>query len=165
MDFETTRARLRATGASAGTLLLLGAALASYQLTSLTLGSPASRQFNLSLSTPTLELQDAASPFSGNPEAVLGERERGAAVTPRLAVTAPRATHAAPSRIAAASVPAPATRHEPAGKVPTATVVVPVVVPVLVPLVEPDTVTGSNYHDADVRDLRLARGRRPGSSE
>lgn len=153
MDSETTQARLRTTAASAGTLLLLSAAVAMYQMTSLTLGSQPSRQFNLSLSAPIVELQDAATPFPGDPEAVLGER--GAVASPRQAVTAPLATHAAPTAIAAASAPAAATRQKPAATAPTNP-------PVVIPVLEPDTVTGSHYHDADVRGLRLARGRRPG---
>lgn len=59
-------------GVSAGMLLLVGAALSVIQLTSLVLGPAPSRQLNLSLAVPAVELDDAPGSVGTQADTVLG---------------------------------------------------------------------------------------------
>ncbi len=170
MDSDTILARWRTTAASAGTLLLVSGAFAMYQMTSLMLGSPTSRQFTLSLSAPGVDLQEEASPFGSNRDAVLGQLaaiSRPRAVAP--AAPAGRATRATPAvSVAHATAPVRAATPAPmATPAPATTSQKPAPTASTDPeaIIETETgaVTGTNYHDPDVRGLRLARGRRPGS--
>jgi hypothetical protein len=104
---------------SAGATLVFGAGLALYQLTSLVLGPASSRQLDLSLSIPAIELQDLSDPNASPVKLVVGTR-----ATP--AASAQRATRvAASSRAASAPTPkpssplptvAPSQQSHPAGK-------------------------------------------------
>lgn len=84
---------------SAGATLVFGAGLALYQLTSLVLGPASSRQLDLSLTVPSIELQDLSDPNASTGKLVVGTR-----ATP--AVPASYATRAAASA-RANSVPTP----------------------------------------------------------
>ena len=84
---------------SAGAAFVFGAGLALYQLTSLVLGPVGSRQLDLSLSIPAIEVQDLSDSNASTVKLVVGTR-----ATP--AASAPRAIRAAASP-RAASVPTP----------------------------------------------------------
>jgi hypothetical protein len=57
---------------SAGVLLLVSGAVALFQMSSLLLGPVASRQLDLSLSVPMVDLEDAPTSLGGQLDAVLG---------------------------------------------------------------------------------------------
>ena len=84
---------------SAGATLVFGAGLALYQLTSLVLGPASSRQLDLSLTVPSIELQDLSDPNASTVKLVVGTH-----ATP--AAPASHATRAAASA-RATSVPTP----------------------------------------------------------
>jgi hypothetical protein len=91
---------------SAGAMLVFGAGLALYQLTSLVLGPVSSRQLDFSLTIPTVEVQDLSEPLAPTITVVVGTR-----ATP--ATPAMRATRVAPSP-RAASAPTPKASSHPA---------------------------------------------------
>jgi hypothetical protein len=62
-----------------GATLVFGAGLALYQLTSLVLGPVGSRQLDLSLSIPAVELQDLSDPNASTLKLVVGTRATPAA--------------------------------------------------------------------------------------
>jgi hypothetical protein len=64
---------------SAGATLVFGAGLALYQLTSLVLGPVGSRQLDLSLIIPAIELQDLSDPNASTARLVVGTRATPAA--------------------------------------------------------------------------------------
>jgi hypothetical protein len=68
---------------SAGATLVFGAGLALYQLTSLVLGPASSRQLDLSLTIPTIELQDLTDPNASAVKLVVGTRAMPAATISR----------------------------------------------------------------------------------
>jgi hypothetical protein len=59
---------------SAGAVLILGAGLALYQLTSLVLGPAGSRQLDLSLTIPTIEVADPSEPVGSSIVLMVGTR-------------------------------------------------------------------------------------------
>jgi hypothetical protein len=59
---------------SAGTMVVFGAAFALYHLTSLVLGPVNSRQLDLSLRVPVVEVQDLSEPLTPNATVVVGTR-------------------------------------------------------------------------------------------
>jgi hypothetical protein len=89
---------------SAGAALVFGAGLALYQLTSLVLGPVGSRQLDLSLAIPAIELQDVSDPNASTVKLVVGMP-----ATPDA--SAPRATRVAFSPNAAASPTPKASSH------------------------------------------------------
>ncbi len=164
MDSATTLARLRTTTASAGTLLLVSGAFAMYQMTSLTLGAPTSRQLSLSLSAPSIELQEEASPFGSYRDAVLGELATISVPRPVAFSAAAGAAAGAARKASVARAVAPVRAATPASATaPVQPATRPSTDPGVILEMETETVAGTNYHDPDVRGLRLARGRRPGS--
>jgi len=92
---------------SAGATLVFGAGLALFQLTSLVLGPAGSRQLDLSLSIPAIELQDLSDSTASTVKFVIGTR-----VTPFAPVW--RTTRAAASaRAASEPTPTPWSRPLP----------------------------------------------------
>jgi hypothetical protein len=92
---------------SAGATFVIGAGLALYQLTSLVLGPASSRQLDLSLTIPAVELQDLSEPNASTVKLVVGTRATPVAL-------ASRATRvAAPPRVASAPTPKPSSRPLP----------------------------------------------------
>jgi hypothetical protein len=92
---------------SAGATLVLGAGLALYQLTSLVLGPASSRQLDLSLTIPAVELQDLPDLNAATVKLVVGTR-----ATP--AAPASHAIRAAAStRAASAPTPKPSSHPLP----------------------------------------------------
>jgi hypothetical protein len=92
---------------SAGATLVFGAGLALYQLTSLVLGPVGSRQLDLSLSIPGIEVQDLSDSNASTVKLVVGTR-----ATPVAPVS--RATRvAASARAASAPTPKPSSRPLP----------------------------------------------------
>jgi hypothetical protein len=125
---------------SLGALVLFGAGFALYQLTSLVLGPVSSRQLDLSLTIPPLEVRDPSETLAPRAAVVLGTHEtpaasgRGAAriASSRRAVSTP-----AP-RIASQAVPTVPPKPQPT--------VAPKAEPVAVAKPEPDW-DASNHHD------------------
>jgi len=89
---------------SLGALLVCGAGVALYQLTSLVLGPAGSRQLDLSLTIPAVEVQDLSEPMASNLNVVVGTR-----ATP--AAPAVRATRVASSPRGASATPPKASGH------------------------------------------------------
>jgi hypothetical protein len=84
--------------ASAGAAVVLGAGLALYQLTSLVLGPVGSRQLDLSLIIPAIELQDLSDPTASTVKLVVGMRATPAASAARATwVPAPPRAVSAPT--------------------------------------------------------------------
>jgi hypothetical protein len=84
---------------SAAALLVAGAGLALYQLTSLVLGPVSSRQLDLSLTIPAVEAQDVSGPMASTTTIVVGTRATPAASASRAArVVAPPRAASAPIR-------------------------------------------------------------------
>jgi hypothetical protein len=100
--------------APAGILLVFSSGLALYQLTSLALGPAASRQIDLSVSVPRVEMADPPAPLLLRADLVLGTR---ATTTPGVAML-PRKAEATPQPLVA-RIPAAAVRPTPA-PLPTA---------------------------------------------
>jgi len=78
---------------SAGTLLIVGSGLGLYQLTSLVLGPVSTRQLDLSLTIPAVEVQELSQPMAPNISVVVGTRATPASSSSRAirVVAAPRA--------------------------------------------------------------------------
>jgi hypothetical protein len=105
---------------SAGATLVFGAGLALYQLTSLVLGPASSRQIDLSLSIPGIELQDLSDSNASTIKFVIGTRATPFAPvsrTTRAAASARAASEATPTP-SSRPLPtvAPSPRSHPAGK-------------------------------------------------
>jgi hypothetical protein len=80
---------------SAGGILVVAAGLALYQLTSLVLGPVSTRQLDLSLTIPAVEVQDLSDPMAPNISVVVGTRATPASSSSRaIPVVAPRAASA-----------------------------------------------------------------------
>jgi hypothetical protein len=95
---------------SAGATLVFGAGLGLYQLTSLVLGPVASRQLDLSLTIPAIELQDLPDPNASTVKLVVGMRTAPVARD----ASAPRATRVASSpKAASPTTPKPSSRPLP----------------------------------------------------
>jgi hypothetical protein len=92
---------------SAGATLVFGAGLALYQLTSLVLGPVSSRQLDLSLTIPAVELQDLTEPSASTVKLVVGTR-----ATPAAPGSRPTRVVALP-RAASAPTPKPSSRPLP----------------------------------------------------
>jgi len=71
MNYSRTAA-MQPKAVSAGMLLLVGGAFTLIQLASLVLGPAPSRQFNLSLAVPAVDLQDGPNSLGSPVDAVLG---------------------------------------------------------------------------------------------
>jgi hypothetical protein len=99
---------------SAGVMVVAGAGLALYQLTSLVLGPVSSRQLDLSLTIPAVEGQDLSEPMGSNINVVVGTR-----VTPAAPVL--RATRVVVSPRAASAPTPKASNHSAPTVVPTPT--------------------------------------------
>jgi hypothetical protein len=104
---------------STGTMLVFGGGLALYQMTSLVLGPVGSRQLQLSLTIPAVQVQDLSEPLTSSINVVLGTRAVPAAAVSGLtrvsashrapsqsAVSRPKATPAAPLSVAPVAPPA-----------------------------------------------------------
>ena len=89
---------------SVGATLVFGVGLALYQLTSLVLGPAGSRQLDLSLTIPAIELQDFADPNASTVKLVVG-------IPATSDASAPRATRVAFSPNAASSPTPKASSH------------------------------------------------------
>ena len=113
---------------SVATVLVLGAGLALYQLTSLVLGPAGSRQLQLSLSIPAVETHDLSDPPAAS-SGVIGSLVRLVSVTSRPTVAA---GHPSIGRPAGQQGTAPVT--------PTP-VVAPPVVPTLPPIAPTSGIT------------------------
>jgi hypothetical protein len=97
----------------AATTLIFGGGLAVYQMTSLVLGPPATRQLQLSLTIPALARNDRTQPVASNVMLVLGSSAMVGTPSPGVGIATPRrriaATHAsavAPSPPASLAVTA-----------------------------------------------------------
>jgi hypothetical protein len=92
---------------SAGGILVVGAGLGLYQLTSLVLGPVSTRQLDLSLTIPAVEVQDLSEPMAPTISVVVGTRATTAAPPSRATrvVPSPRAASAPTPR--ASSHPRP----------------------------------------------------------
>jgi hypothetical protein len=105
---------------SAGATLVLGAGLALYQLTSLVLGPPGSRQLDLSLTIPAIELRDLSDPNASIVRLVVGTRATPAASASRAirAAASPPAASAPTPKPLGSPLPtvSPGPRPHPAGK-------------------------------------------------
>jgi hypothetical protein len=83
---------------SAGGILVVAAGLALYQLTSLVLGPVSTRQLDLSLTIPAVEVQDLSEPMAPNISVVVGMRATPASSSSRvIRVVAPPRAAAAPT--------------------------------------------------------------------
>jgi hypothetical protein len=105
---------------SAGATLVVGAGLALYQLTSLVLGPVSSRQLDLSLTIPAVELQDLSDPNASTVKLVVGTRATPAAPASHAirAAASTRAASAPTPKPSSRPLPtvAPSPRSHPAGK-------------------------------------------------
>ena len=99
---------------SAGGLLVVAAGFALYQLTSLVLGPVSTRQLDLSLTIPAVEVQDLSEPLAPTISVVVGTR-----ATP--AAPASHATRVVASPRAAAAPTPKASSHPRPSVVPTPT--------------------------------------------
>jgi len=97
---------------SGGVILAVAAGLALYQLTSLVLGPVSTRQLELSLTIPAVEVQDLSEPMAPNISVVVGTR-----ATP--AAPPSHATRVAASPRAAAAPTGKASSHPLPSVVPT----------------------------------------------
>ena len=81
---------------SAGVILAVAAGLALYQLTSLVLGPVSTRQLDLSLTIPAVEVQDLSEPMAPTISVVVGTRATPAAPASHATrvVASPRAASA-----------------------------------------------------------------------
>ena len=110
---------------SAGALLVFGAGLALYQLTSLMLGPVSSRQLDLSLTIPSVDVQDLSEPLASTIK-VVGTR------------TTPAAPASGADSISRSSRPSPTPTPRPASH--PLPIVVPKPAPTVVPKPEPTAV-------------------------
>jgi hypothetical protein len=94
---------------SAGATVVFGAGLALYQLTSLVLGPAGSRQLDLSLTIPAVEVQDLSEPMVSNIKIVVGIRATPAASASQAmrVSTSPRAASAPITRTSGQVLPLP----------------------------------------------------------
>ena len=83
---------------AAGGILVVAAGLALYQLTSLVLGPVSTRQLDLSLTIPAVEVQDLSEPMAPTISVVVGTRATPASSSSRaIRVVAPPPAAAAPT--------------------------------------------------------------------
>ena len=105
---------------SAGVIFVVAAGLALYQLTSLVLGPVSTRQLDLSLTIPAVEVQELSQPMAPNISVVVGTRATPAAPpshTTRV-VASPRAAAAPTPKASSHPLPSvvPTPKSHPADK-------------------------------------------------
>jgi hypothetical protein len=138
---------LQTRSVSAGMLWLLGTAIALTQLTSLALGPAASRQLNVAIAVPAVDLEDVSSSIGSQVDAVLGAVVTAGPVGAHETLVASRSTSLPDRRSGVRSVP-----------VPAATIFVsstPVVT-----TSEPSQMAGHSGHDDHGHERGSAKGRR-----
>ncbi|HVS05579.1 MAG TPA: hypothetical protein VHK65_05365 [Candidatus Dormibacteraeota bacterium] len=117
---------------SLGTLVIAGAALALYQMTSLVLGPVGSRQLHLSLAVPAVDTQERTESWTSSGKLALGTLVATApatrlwarpAVAHRVASTPAASVAAAPAAPVASPVPVASPRPEPRPSQPPAPIV------------------------------------------
>src|SRR2546423_1345819 len=105
---------------SAGAILVVAAGLALYQLTSLVLGPASTRQLDLSLTIPAVEVQDLSEPMAPNISVVVGTRATPASSSLRAirVVASPRAASAPTPEVSSRPLPTvlPTPKAHPADK-------------------------------------------------
>jgi hypothetical protein len=105
---------------SAGAILVVAAGLALYQLTSLVLGPASTRQLDLSLTIPAVEIQDLSEPMAPNISIVVGTRATPASSSARAirVVASPRAATAPTPKASSRPLPTvlPTPKAHPADK-------------------------------------------------
>ena len=105
---------------SAGVIFVAAAGLALYQLTSLVLGPVSTRQLDLSLTIPAVEVQDLSEPMAPNISVVVGTRATPAAPPSHATrvVAPPRAAVAPTPRASSHPLPSvvPTPKSHPADK-------------------------------------------------
>jgi len=117
---------------SAGTVLVVGAGLALYQMTSLVLGPGASRQLHLSLTVPAVDAAERTESWTSSGKLVLGllatpapaaRASARSSVAHRVASTPAGSIAAAPVAPTASPVPVASPRPEPRPSEPPAPIV------------------------------------------
>jgi len=125
---------------SAGTMVVFAAGFALYQLTSLLLGPASSRQLDLSLTIPAVEVQDLWETLSPNVRLVVGTRATAAAPASGAAPIA------GPSRASSTPALRPSSHALPAVIPKPQPTAIAKPEPAVVPSPEPDA-NDSNHHD------------------
>jgi hypothetical protein len=124
---------------SAGAMLVFGAGFALYQLTSLVLGPVSSRQLDLSLTIPGVDVQDLSEPLTSNIRVV------GVRTTPAAPASSANRM-ARSSRASSTRIPSPSSHQLPIVAPKPEPTVVPKPEPTAVPKPEPAVVPAPESH-------------------